>query len=194
MSSLLRLLTMTAALLVAVVQQTAGAPILFGTVGAGNVPSTLVVINPANGALLSTVGAVGFTVNGLAWDPRSQQLYATTSVRDLHFHGLITINPLTGVGTPVDSSVINFGLGAGSSPIHSITIDVLGQMVGWYDEVPPATSDTFVRINKHTGVATEFPNTGIDTAQNGLSFSDLNFLWNIDSPLQHPDGTFTQTA
>jgi hypothetical protein len=56
-------------------------------------------------------------------------------------------------------------------------------MAGWYDEFGPAgTTDTFVRIDKTTGIATEFNNTGINTSQNGLSFSDLNALWNIDSP------------
>ena len=65
-------------------------------------------------------------------------------------------------------------------------------MVGWYDEVGAGATDTFVKINKKTGVATEFPNTGINTSSNGVAFQPfgvVNVLWNIDAP----QGT-TQTA
>ena len=70
-------------------------------------------------------------------------------------------------------------------------------MVGWYDEFPPplGVTDTFVQIDKTTGVATEFPNTGIDTSQNGVSFDQDNFLWNIDAPRRVGFGSpLTQTA
>jgi len=182
---------------------------LFGTTGACNnlnqggpctQLSTLVQLDPQTGALLRTIGPVGYTVNGIAWDRKTHILYATTAVGDVSFHGLITIDIDTGIGTPVDPSVVNFGLavdpGTLGSPIHSITVDFFGAMVGWYDEFPPpvGVSDTFVRIDKFTGVATEFTNTGINTNQNGLSFSDFNILWNIDSPKTAVDGTQTQTA
>jgi hypothetical protein len=181
--------------------------ILLGTTGACNNPvpgqpctqqSTLVQLDPQTGALIRTIGDVGFTVNGLAWDGTSGKLYATTPPGDVTFHGLITINLNTGAGKPVDKKVVNFGLSGDDSPVHSITIDLLGRMVGWYDEfappgAPPVT-DTFVQIDQHTGVATEFPSTGIDTHQNGLSFSDFNILWNIDGTRRNPDGTTTQTA
>ena len=66
-------------------------------------------------------------------------------------------------------------------------------MAGWYDEFGPGVTDTFVLIDKSTGIATEFNNTGINTSQNGLSYSDLNALWNIDSP-RIVGGVLTQTA
>jgi hypothetical protein len=166
-------------------------PILVGTTGACNnvnqggpctQKSTLVQLNPQTGALIKVMGPVGFTVNGLAWDIKTQKLYATTALGDTSFHGLITINLATGKGKPVDKMVVNFGLSGDPSPIHSITIDSHGNMVGWYDEFPPATSDTFVQINKKTGVATEHQNTGVNTSQNGLSFNNTDQLWNIDSP------------
>ncbi|MGB7621133.1 MAG: hypothetical protein WBN92_02180, partial [Terriglobia bacterium] len=158
--------------------------------------STLVQIDPNTGALIKTIGPVGFTVNGLAWDGIFGKLYASTAIGDVTFHGLITIDPRTGKGTPVNPSATNFGLAGDPSPIHGITIDILGRMVGWYDEFPPpiGITDTFVQINKHTGVATEFKDTGIDTANNGLSFSEFNILYNIDTPRTQPDGTITQTA
>ena len=203
----LRGFTIVAALvLAAAVQQTfaqgvpTGPHLLFGTTGACNnaspggsctQQSTLVQLDPSNGALIRTIGPVGFTVNGLAWS--GEKLYASTAIGDVSFHGLITIDLVTGAGTPVDRNVVNFGLAGTPSPVHSITIDSRGRMAGWYDEFPPP--DTFVRIDKKTGVATEFPNTGIDTSQNGLSFSDFNTLWNIDSPrLQPGNTTITQTA
>ena len=165
--------------------------VLYGTTGACNnaVPggpctqtSELVQLDPRTGAVLRDIGPVGFTVNGLAWDRGSRRLYASTAIGDAAFHGLITINTRTGAGTPVDASVHNFGLSGADSPIHSIAIDRRGHMVAWYDEKPaPGVTDTFVTIDQHTGVATEFPNTGIDTAQNGIAFDEDGRLWNIDT-------------
>jgi len=172
-----------------------GAPVLLGTTGAcDNVnqggpcteKSTLVQVDPRNGALVTTIGPVGFTVNGLAWDATSKKLYATTAVGDIVFHGLITIDLATGVGTPVDPSLVNFGLPPDpqfvGSPIHSITIDSAGNMVGWYNKFQPVgVTDTFVRIDKATGVATAFDNTGLVTRTNGLAFAKHDFLWNINA-------------
>ena len=186
-----------------------GAPILLGTTGACNnavaggpctQQSTLVQLDPTSGALVRVIGPVGYTVNGLAWDPTSDKLYATTAVGDTSFHGLITIDPITGAGTPVNASVVNFGLAPDprfvGSPIHSLAIDSNGNMVAWYDEFPPpaGVTDTFVTIDKTTGIATEFPNTGINTNANGLSFSRHDLLWNIDSPKTDATGATTQTA
>jgi hypothetical protein len=205
---------LTAAVLAAVVPQASaqtpppGQPVLLGTTGACNnvnlggpctETSTLVQLDPQTGALVTMIGAVGFTVNGLAWDATSEKLYATTAVGDTAFHGLITIDPQTGVGTPVNASVVNFGLAPDprfvGSPIHSLAIDSSGNLVAWYDEFPPpvGVTDTFVTIDKTTGVATEFENTGIDTSQNGLAFAKHDLLWNIDSP-RGPAGGVTQTA
>ncbi len=177
--------------------------VLFGTTGACNneIPggpctqtSQLVQLDPDTGALIKVIGPVGFTVNGLAWDRRTQTLYASTAIGDVTFHGLITISPLTGKGRPVNPTVHNFGLSDADSPVHSISLDGHGRMVGWYDEFPTgqvAVTDTFVKIDKKTGVATEFPDTGIDTAANGLSFDEVNYLWNVDTPRGNPR---TQTA
>ena len=127
---------------------------------------------------MRVIGPVGFTVNGMAWDRKNQTLYASTAIGDVNFHGLIRINPLTGAGKPVDRTVDNFGLTGAASPIHSISIDGNGRIVGWYDEFPvgPGVSDTFVKIDKTTGIATEFPGTGIDTAGNGLSFDESLYV------------------
>ncbi|MBZ5537776.1 MAG: hypothetical protein LAO31_17615 [Acidobacteriia bacterium] len=210
-----RIMILAALLLVAVATQSFAqgllgllapkSPILLGTTGACKnafpggpctQTSTLVQIDPLTGALIKTIGPVGFTVNGLAYDGIFGKLYASTAIGDVRFHGLITIDTKTGAGTPVNPAAPNFGLAGDPSPIHGITIDILGRMVGWYDEFPPpiGITDTFVQINKRTGVATEFKNTGIDTGNNGLAFSNFNILYNIDTTRTQPDGTITQTA
>jgi hypothetical protein len=186
-----------------------GQPILLGTTGACNnatlggpctQTSTLVQLDPTNGALVAVIGPVGFTVNGLAWDPTTDTLYATTAVGDTAFHGLITIDPSTGAGTPVNPSVVNYGLAPDprfvGSPIHSLAIDSNGRLAAWYDEFPPpvGVTDTFITIDKSTGIATEFENTGLDTNQNGLAFAKHDLLWNIDAPKTAVDGSVTQTA
>jgi hypothetical protein len=215
------ILMIAAAIMAAVAQQAAAqglpiasaaglpklSPILLGTTGAcfNEFPggpctrqSRLVLLHPQTGALIKDIGPVGYTVNGLAWDRRSLKLYASTAIGDVKFHGLITINPFTGKGTPVNVKAVNFGLPGNPSPIHSIAIDPFGHMVGWYDEFSgpngdPVT-DTYVRIDQRTGIATEFQDTGIDTAQNGLSFGEFNLLWNIDVPRLQGGPAPTQTA
>jgi hypothetical protein len=185
--------------------------ILYGTTGVCNnvfprgactETSTLVQLDPRTGALIDVIGEVGYTVNGLAWDSKSQKLYASTSIGCgegllCSFHGLITIDPETGAGTPVNEDAPNFGLDGDESPIHkspihSITIDSRGRMVAWYDENGPY--DTFVQIDRETGVATETLSE-INTSQNGLSFNQgNNQLWNIDVPRGPDPNSLTQIA
>jgi hypothetical protein len=204
--------TLTAVILAAGIQPASAAqpkPILYGTTGRCNndfpggpcnQTSTLVQLDPNTGALIKVIGPVGYTVNGLAWDRKTSKLYASTAIgcgaeSVCPFHGLITINPSTGAGKPVNPAALNFGLAGNPSPIHSITMDSNGRMVGWYDEFPiGAVTDTFVQIDKKTGIATEFPDTGIDTSANGLSFDGNDLLWNIDSPRRVGLNPPTQTA
>lgn len=210
LSRAVTLTVLTAAVLVAFVPQISaqspppGQPVLLGTIGACNnvnqggpctQTSTLVQIDPTNGALVTVIGPVGFSVNGLAWDPTSDKLYATTAIGDVVFHGLITIDPNTGQGTPVNPSVVNFGLAGSASPVHSIAIDSHGNAVAWYDEFPPplGVTDTFVTLDKTTGIGIEHDNTGINTGQNGVAFAKHDLLWNIDSP-KLVDNVVTQTA
>lgn len=210
--SALLIAILTAAVLVAIVPLASaqdpppGQPVLLGTTGAcDNLvqggpcthTSTLVQVDPDTGALVRVIGPVGYSVNGLAWDMTTNKLYATTAVGDVSFHGLITIDPNTGQGTPVNPAVVNYGLdvtpGTLGSPVHSITIDSNGNAVGWYDEFGTGVTDTFVTFNKTTGVATEFDNTGLNTGQNGVAFAKHDLLWNIDSP-KVVGGVVTQTA
>lgn len=175
--------------------------VLYGTTGRCNNPfpggpctetSVLVQLDPATGALKRTIGPVGYTVNGLAWDARAGKLLATTAIGDVAFHGLITIDLRTGAGRPVNAAATNFGLAGNESPIHSLTIDRKGRLSAWYDEFPVnVVTDTYVTIDKRTGIATEFGDTGVQSNQNGLTYDQQNRLWNIDTPRGVPA---TQTA
>jgi hypothetical protein len=172
-------------------------PSLIGTTGACNnvrpggpctQNSTLVLLDPKTGALVRTIGPVGFTVNGLAWDRTTKTLYATTAIgcgvvgSVCPFHGLIKI-ARNGKGTPVNPNVVNFGIEGGDVGVSKLAIDVFGHMVASYPVPPPPTTDvdnTYVRIDPKTGIATEHLNTGINTARDGLSFGEFNLLWDVD--------------
>lgn len=168
-----RALLALAAFLVAA-QVVAGAPILLGTIGAGGGASTLVQLNPSTGAVIDTIGSVGYAVNGLTWDPVNGKLYASTSVSDPLYNGLIEVNPLTGAGTPVSASS-GWGLGE-TAAVTNITVNAGGQMYGWSE-----ASDELVSIVKTTGVATVVGASGVGTSRNGLSFDNNGVLYMVNS-------------
>lgn len=64
----------------------------------GNIiPSNLYSINTKTGQV-NLIGGIGYTVNGLAWDKKTNTLYGTTS-KNGTYNGLIKINTDTGAGT-----------------------------------------------------------------------------------------------
>jgi len=149
---------------------------LFGTRGYGGATSTLVELNPATGAVIATIGTVGYGVNGLDVDPTTGTLYGATRYEDPSFNGLITINTTTGAGTPVGA--VNWGQ---SDPlaITNITVSSTGAMYGWSE-----WCDCLVSIDKATGVATQI-GTGVGSWQNGLSFDNADVLYMVNG-----DGAF----
>ena len=54
---------------------------LYGSDGAGGNLGDLVILDPATGAVTTTVGPVGFSVTGLAVDPANGTLYGSTGLR-----------------------------------------------------------------------------------------------------------------
>ncbi len=148
---------------------------LYGTTSNGDSgTSTLVEIDPQNGDLLETIGSgVGYLVNGMAWDYRTQRLYASTSTNDPTFTGLIVINRGTGVGEAVGPS--DWGQGAGFS-ISNITIDSDGNMVGWADN-----TNQLVEIDKETGEITTFTDTSVSAVNFGLSYDRYNLLYLVNN-------------
>ena len=147
---------------------------LYGTVGAGGsfTESTLITIDQNTGALKDTIGPVGYLINGLAFDPTTGNLYASTANNDPNFRGLISIDTLTGIGTPIGSG---WGLPLGDA-IVCITCNAAGQLYGWI-EPSPSSQDDLVIIDKTAGTFSQFPNAGLSTWTLGLDFDSSGTLW-----------------
>lgn len=130
--------------------------------------ASLVQLDPNTGALVRTVGPVGYQVNGLEWDHTTGKLYATTSFNDANFpDGLLEINLSTGAGTPI-------GTGAGMQVLNP-TVNSTGTMYGWTEQ-----SDDPVTINKTTGVATVVGNSAVSSAVHGLAFDNQDVLYLVN--------------
>lgn len=148
--------------------------LLYGTTSDGDSgTSTLVEIDPSDGDQLDIIGSgVGYLVNGMAWDYRTQTLYASTSTNDATFTGLIVINRVTGEGETVGPS--DWGQGAGFS-VSNITIDSDGNMVGWADN-----TNQLVEIEKETGEIITLIDTNVSAVDFGLSFDRYNLLYLVN--------------
>ena len=135
--------------------------------------SELVEVDQTTGAIIRTIGPVGYRVNGLAYDWTTGTLYGGTSYGDPTYNGLIEIDMNTGAGTPI--GVHRWGL-TGTTAITNITVNSSGQMYGWWDP----SQDDLVSINKSTGVATKVGESSLGTFEYGLAFdsSDTLYLFN----------------
>lgn len=170
-------LLLVAAFITVGVYEAAAVQALYGTFGKGeHSTSTLVELDQDTGEILRFIGQVGYTVNGLAWDPTTGKLYASTSSNDPSYNGLIEIDMATGDGTAIGVD----GWGFGGASITNITVKSSGQMYGWTEE-----GDDLVIINKSTGVATVIGNSGLSTWANGLDFT-----WNNTLKMMNGDGRY----
>jgi hypothetical protein len=128
-----------------------------------------VQLDPATGALINSIGSVGYAVNGLEY--AGGKLYGSTSFNDSSFPmGLIEINPLTGAGTPIGAG---FGLG---DPVVAITSDSGGQIFGWYEP----NDDDLAAISTVTGFAAVVGDSGLGTANLGLAFDGADNLFLVN--------------
>src|SRR5437867_4469643 len=85
-----------------VVTPPASGETLYGADGAQGNPSNLYTLDPTSGGVLSTVGAIGFAVTGLAIHPGTRVMYgATANAGMINPRSLITINKSTGSGSLV---------------------------------------------------------------------------------------------
>ncbi len=145
----------------------ASAQRLLGTIGnpgTGATTSALVELDPATGALVATIGDVGYLVNGMTWDEASGTLWATTSTNDATFpNGLITIDPATAAGTPV-------GTGAGQF-VNVPASNSAGQVYGWTE-----ASDDAVLWDTAAGTITVLGESGVGTLRQGLAFNAADEL------------------
>lgn len=142
---------------------------LYGTIGSGGTPSTLVALDPATGNVIQTIGPVGYAVNGLTFDPSTQVLYASTPQSDPTCpRGLVTINRTTGAGT-----VVGCGPTSGETPAL-LTSNSAGQLFSWLE----SSSDDLISWNKATGVySAPIGESGLSTGQHTLAFDNGDALY-----------------
>ncbi len=160
--------------LVALLATTAFAQVsLYGTVNsAGN--STLVRIDPSTGALLQTIGSVGYNINGLAFDPTTGVLYGSTSSSEVTPSRIVTINTSTGAGTLVGPT--------GQGQVATIAFTPSGALYGWADIVnTPSESDDLVSINKQTGAATWVGDSGLSTSAQSFAINSAGVAYLVNS-------------
>jgi Ca2+-binding RTX toxin-like protein len=166
---------------------------LYGATG-GPDPSNLYLLDPASGAVLQTVGPIGFSVTGLAVDPSTGTLYGTTSAQDAtNPCSLITINKTAGAGTLVG----DLGVCPPDDAAADITFTPDGTLFGWIEN----DLDDLGTIDKATGATSIVGDAGISTLGSGLasdSAGTLFFAGQTDSgPLRTVDrntGATTQVA
>lgn len=98
---MLRLLLSLLVAVVALSGRTVHAGILYGADGSGGNLSTLFTIDTATGAA-TPIGAIGFSITALAFDPTTGALYGGTSRTPIFSggpNGLVRIDVATGTGT-----------------------------------------------------------------------------------------------
>jgi hypothetical protein len=102
----------------------ASAAILYGVNGTprgGIGAPNLLILDPATGMTVQTVGPIGFpTIAGLAVNPLDGAIYATTGGRGTSNDSLIRIDPTTGRGTLIGN--LNIG-----GTLSDITFDPTGR-------------------------------------------------------------------
>ncbi|MGH8875397.1 MAG: hypothetical protein ACRDVM_09140, partial [Acidimicrobiia bacterium] len=147
---------------------------LFAADGAGGNPNTtLYKVNPATGARSETIGEIGFSVTGLAFDPTTGTLYGSTTSNDATEPGsLVRINTDTGAGTLVGPAGTRIVAGC-TTGTADITFTTDGQLWGWSE-----CTDDLYNINKATGVGTLVGDSGFGSYGSGLAADpDDNTLW-----------------
>jgi hypothetical protein len=126
---------------------------LYGSNGGGGTLGDLVILDPATGAVTTTVGPVGFSVTGLAVDPADGVLYGSTGAEVSPEGSLITINKDTGAGTLI-------GTLAGGDPASDLTFRG-GTLFGFIER----TAKDLATIDKATGAATIVGDSGLTGTQ-----------------------------
>lgn len=130
--------------------------ILYAARGAAATTSDLYTVDPVTAAA-SSVGAIGFGVTGLAFDPITGILYGATNVNSgASPKSLITIDPVTGAGTLVG--------GFGGKTIPDLAFTAAGVLYGW-----SSGDNKICSIDTATGAVTLLGASGISGSfGNGL--------------------------
>ncbi len=131
-----------------------------GTGASSGAPSILYKISPTTGALLSTVGATGYShISGISIHPTTGVMYGWVNAAGFTSF-LVTINLSTGAATPVGGSTNAFH---GSD----LTFSPSGTLYVWAE---PQTDDLYT-VNTTTGAATIVGNCGCGTSETGLAYT-----------------------
>jgi uncharacterized protein DUF6923 len=162
---------------VAIAPAAASAEVLYGADGAGaggtNTTSNLYILDPATGAVVRTVGPIGYAVTGLAEDPTNGALYGSTGTRSVAPGSLIRIDPNTGAGTLIGDL---FPDNDNNDPAADIAFRADGTLYGWIED-PDVPADDLARIDKSTGAATIVADSQLGTEGSGLAFSPAGTLF-----------------
>jgi DNA-binding beta-propeller fold protein YncE len=132
---------------------------LYGGTGGTVTVSDLLVLDPASGAVLDSVGSTGFGLTGLAVSPVDGLLYGVTTGGDDRF--LVQIDRGAGAATAIGGP-----LGA---VVADITFTPDGTLYGWSE-----STDDLVTIDVTTGVATVVGESGVGTFGSGLAYDAAN--------------------
>jgi hypothetical protein len=154
---------------------------LYASSAAGG-PGELYILNSATGAMIQDVGplvdanSTNYPVTGLAFDPTTGVLYGSTGNSQIATEALlISINPSTGLVTPIGS--FNAGptnTGGDSATMADIGFDAAGNLYG----VGSIGGPQLYSISKSTGQATVIGSTGLtSTAGGGLAISSAGVFY-----------------
>jgi len=156
----------------AIAAPVSAAETLYGADGSQGNLSNLLILDARNGALICTIGPIGFGVTGLAVHPNTGVLFGSTGNRSPISPGsLITINKGTGAGTLVGS----FGLAGKTMADLTFTSD--GTLYGWLSDPAGGPEDLYT-INLSTGTATKVGTSGLsDTFGGALAASSSGIIF-----------------
>lgn len=167
----------------------ARAQVLYGATSAGQ-PGVLFTLNPATGAMVSTIGSlndasnVNYPITGLAFHPTTGVLYGSTGNSvTATAHLLVTINPTTALVNVVGS------FNVGTATMADIAFDSAGNLFG----VGSVNGPQIYSINTSTAQATVIGTTGItSTSGGGLAISSGGTFFG--TPTAARFGTYNSTT
>ncbi|MDP2106481.1 MAG: Ig-like domain-containing protein, partial [Desulfobulbaceae bacterium] len=145
-------------------------PVLFATIRASNSsdPSTLVELNPATGSIIRTIGAIGYAVNGLEYNPTRGILYGTVSSNDPSAaNSLIAIDMATGAGSIIGNP--------GVDTLVNLTCDSSGRLFAWSQD-----NSALFELDPDTGNGTLLNSTDIWPNTHGLAADANNNLYLVN--------------
>jgi hypothetical protein len=141
-------------------------PPLYATDGGSGSASTLYRLDPRDGSVLETIGAIGFShVTSLAFHPVTGVLYGQSGSNG-GTQQLITIDVGTGAGTAVGGT----GLAKGTPDLDFAPS---GLLYGW-DE---GSNDDLAIFDLTTGAATTLGNCGFASASTGVGVDKFGTAW-----------------